>query len=260
MVRFIYSDGARIAYRETGQGAETVILLHGWADRHERMLPLAMRLDRRYRVIAMDLRGHGLSDRTQRGYSIPDLAEDVTELCGQLGVRKPLIVGHSLGGAIALEVAACRPRLPRAVVALEGVILIPEPVRAATKPLGQALCGPFWKDAMRGFVRSSFLPTDDKSLLEAAMRELHFIPQHVHINIFNAMMGWDAGQAVRNCRVPTLYIDAGSGLSDLKKFQALCPQLIVGRTVGMGHNQMLATPEQVSAMIDRFTAVALKRQ
>ncbi|MBC7806082.1 MAG: alpha/beta hydrolase [Akkermansiaceae bacterium] len=258
MVRFIHSNGARLAYQEAGQGIETMILVHGWVDRHETMLPLAARFAKRYRVIAVDLRGHGLSEKTEKGYGIPSLADDIAETCRQLHVRKPILVGHSLGGTIALEVAARHPDLPRAVVALEGVILMPESVRAATRPLGEALRGPHWKDAMRGFIQSNSLPTDDRQLIDTAMREFERLPRHVHTGIFDAVTGWDAEQAARKCRVPILYVDAGSGLSDLAKFQALCPRLVTGKTVGVGHNQMIATPEQVTAMIERFVIVSLK--
>lgn len=259
MVRFINSNGTRLAYRELGQGTETMILLHGWVDRHERMLPLATQFSKRYRVIAMDVRGHGQSDKPVHDYQLPTLADDVAALCSQRGIRKPLIVGHSLGGTIAMEVAARHPGIPGAIVALEGVVLIPAPVRKAILPLREALGGPHWKNGMQGFVRSNFLPTDDQRLRDATLKELDRLPVHVHTGIFDSVMAWDAEQAVRRCKVPTLYIEGGSGLSDLAKFQALCPQLITGKTVGLGHNQMIATPEQVSTMIDRFTLVSHKK-
>ena len=60
------------------------------------------------------------------------------------------------------------------------------------------------------------------------------------------------------CRVPVLYIDAGTPNTDLSRFGELCPRLVTGKTVGSGHFVQLEVPEQVNAMIERFLAVALR--
>jgi pimeloyl-ACP methyl ester carboxylesterase len=255
-VKFLNRNGVKLAYTQTGSGQKHLLLVHGWVDRFETLNALITHFARRYRVTAIDLRGHGSSDKPTQGYDISTLADDLNWMCQQLGIRQTLVVGHSLGGSIALELAARHPQLTTAVVALEGIILPPAPVLEGIKPLGEALRSKAWLEAMRGFVDSGFLPTDDASLKKAAQLELEKIPQHVHVGVFDGMMGWDAAAAARACKKPVLYVDAGSGLCDLERFQMLCPQLMVGKTVGVGHNQLVATPEQASAMIDRFVVVS----
>ena len=70
-------------------------------------------------VTALDLRGCGKSDRLPDGYAIPDLADDVTGFCRAVGIERPIVVGHSLGGMIAVELAGRRPSLPRALVLVD---------------------------------------------------------------------------------------------------------------------------------------------
>ncbi|NJK44171.1 MAG: alpha/beta fold hydrolase [Pleurocapsa sp. SU_196_0] len=251
-VKFLNRNGVKLAYTQTGSAQQNVLLIHGWVDRSETLKALTTHFAGRYRVTAVDLRGHGSSDKPREGYSVSNLADDLHWMCQQLGIRQTLVVGHSLGGSVALELAARHPQLPTAVVALEGIILPPAPVLEGIKPLGEALRSPAWLEAMRGFVDSGFLPTDDAALKKAAYAELNKIPQHVHVGVFDGMLGWDAETAARACKKPVLYVDAGSGLSDLERFRILTPQLMVGRTVGVGHNQLVATPQQASAMIDRF--------
>jgi pimeloyl-ACP methyl ester carboxylesterase len=255
-VKFLNRNGVNLAYTQTGSGQKHILLVHGWVDRFETLKALTSHFAQRYRVTAVDLRGHGSSDKPKEGYGIPNLADDLHWMCQQLGIRQTLVVGHSLGGSIALELAARHPQLLTAVVALEGVILLPAPLLEGIKPLGEALRSKAWLEAMRGFVDSGFLPTDDVALKKAAYAELEKIPQHVHIGVFDGMMGWDAEAAARACKKPVLYVDAGSGLSDLERFRTLTPQLTVGKTVGVGHNQLVATPQQANAMIDRFVAVS----
>jgi pimeloyl-ACP methyl ester carboxylesterase len=255
-VQFLNRSGVKLAYTQAGRGAKHVLLIHGWGDRFETLSALIAHFAEHSRVTAVDLRGHGSSDKPKEGYSIPNLAEDMYWMCQQLGIRQTLVVGHSLGGSVALELAARHPQLLTAVVALEGVILPPAPLLEGIKPLGEALRSSAWLEAMRGFVDSGFIPSDDPALKKAAYAELSKIPQHVHIGVFDNMLGWDAAAAARGYKKPLLYVDAGSGLSDLERLKTLCPQLLVGKTVGVGHNQLVATPQQANAMIDRFIVVS----
>jgi pimeloyl-ACP methyl ester carboxylesterase len=72
------------------------------------------------RFVAMDLRGHGFSDKPPAGYSVDQHVEDVRELIGQLGLRRPVLLGFSMGGAIAAFLAA---RIDcSGLVLLEGVV------------------------------------------------------------------------------------------------------------------------------------------
>jgi hypothetical protein len=57
--------------------------------------------------------------------------------------------------------------------------------------------------------------------------------------------------------VPVLYVAANRGLTDVQRFRELCPQLMVGQTVGAGHFHQLEVPDQVNAMIERFLAVSI---
>jgi pimeloyl-ACP methyl ester carboxylesterase len=85
--------------------APTIVLLHCFAcaiDWWDKVIPL---LDRDHRVIAIDLLGHGGSDKPRNGYSIEDQAELVAQALGALGVKDATVVGHALGGAVAVALA-----------------------------------------------------------------------------------------------------------------------------------------------------------
>ena len=98
----IEANGQRIAITRFGQGP-ALVALHGIGSRGTSWLPIADRLAQRYDVIAIDQRGHGGSSHPEHGYLIPDYAADLSGVIDQLGLEKPLIMGHSLGGMVALE-------------------------------------------------------------------------------------------------------------------------------------------------------------
>lgn len=96
--------GFAMAYEEQGQG-ETLVLLHGFCGSSaywENVIPL---LSKSYRVIAPDLRGHGASDAPLGAYTIEQMADDVAALLESLGVGKYTLLGHSMGGYVALSLA-----------------------------------------------------------------------------------------------------------------------------------------------------------
>lgn len=251
----IQREGVALACTDTGHETPPVVLIHGLCDSRQVMAPLARRLADRHRTVTTDLRGHGASDAPHGDYSVETLAADVAHVCDTLGATEAVIVGHSLGGAIAVQLSASRPDLVAAVVLLEGALLFREEVVAAAAPVFEAVRTPGWRDAMHAFIDSGFIETDDPALRARAHAELDHLQQHAVAGTVEAAGRWDAEPALRACRVPLLHIDAGSNLADLERLAQLCPQLEVGHTVGVGHNQMLATPDQVAAMIARFIAV-----
>jgi 3-oxoadipate enol-lactonase len=244
-----------LAYGERGAGAPTMVLLHGFCDRGAHLDVLAERLAAQHRVLVPDLRGHGDSPAPEGEYTVPALAADVAALCDTQGVRAAVLVGHSLGAAVALELAAQRPDLVSALVALEGLMLVPAALRAGSAELTAGLNSPAWREVLHGFIEGNRLPTDDPAVAERLLATAAHMPQHVVASVAAHVLDWDGEAAAAAVRVPLLYVEATGGLCDLDRLAARCPQLQVGRTVGVGHDQMVATPDQAVAMIGRFVAL-----
>lgn len=100
--------GARIAWQQMGEG-EDVILVHGLGTHRGFWLTHALQLSQQFRVTLFDLRGHGYSERTHSGYSPESLGHDVLGLMDALEMERAAVIGHSYGGAAALEAAATQP-------------------------------------------------------------------------------------------------------------------------------------------------------
>ncbi len=108
--------------RERPGGLPELLCLHGLASNALWWDPVGELLAPRHRVVAVDLRGHGLSDRPERGYGFTEVAGDLAALLPQLGLQLPVAVGHSWGASVALELAAT-DRGVRAVVCVDGGVL-----------------------------------------------------------------------------------------------------------------------------------------
>jgi pimeloyl-[acyl-carrier protein] methyl ester esterase len=110
MARVSLSTGVALEVEEFGSGPP-VVLVPGGAMTHRVWDHQVGALRRRYRSLAVDLRGSGASDKPPSGYSVDHFATDLAALIEQLGLERPVVVGHGLGSHVALRLAATRPGL-----------------------------------------------------------------------------------------------------------------------------------------------------
>ncbi|MFC5906012.1 alpha/beta fold hydrolase [Streptacidiphilus monticola] len=112
--------GYRRAFRMAGRGS-AVLLIHGIGDSSSTWSPVIPGLARHHRVIAPDLLGHGASDRPRADYSVGAYANGMRDLLSVLGIERATLVGHSLGGAVAMQFAYQFPeRCERLVLVATG--------------------------------------------------------------------------------------------------------------------------------------------
>lgn len=250
-------DGVRLCYEEAGNGSPSIVLVHGGFNDHSFFAPQVEHLGKSHRCIAVDLRGHGQSGTPESEYSVGVFADDVAWMCHELGVSKPIVIGHSLGGLVALEMAAKFGDLPSAIVILDSPVLAPELFKQALQPLAEALRTEMYQEAARSFIEQFVGFTDDpkrrEEVLEFASTKT---PQHVMASAIDGYIGYDTVSAVEACKVPVLFVSAGTPIADLAAFKEKCPQLVVGQTVGSGHYMQLEVPDQINSMIDRFVALS----
>ena len=138
--------------------------------------------------------------------------------CEQLNVERPVVVGHSLGGVVAMVLAAQYPDLPAAVVMVDAPIAAIDGPPSASDPRRQmldALKGPGYADGVRSFVDQRFLPTDDAERRARITRTMTAAPQHVFASAVEQVWSCDLPAAASACRVPTLYIQAAGARPEL---------------------------------------------
>lgn len=109
-------DGVRLRALRAGHGDTTLVFLHGYGESLMAWRLILDRLARDFRVLAVDLPGHGLSDAPPTGYDYPGQVDLVARLVDQYTRGPVILVGHSMGGQIAAGVALARPDRVRALV------------------------------------------------------------------------------------------------------------------------------------------------
>jgi pimeloyl-ACP methyl ester carboxylesterase len=183
-------------------------------------------------------------------------ADDLAWVCRELALDRPVVIGHSMGGVVALAMAARFPEIVRAAVFLDSPVMplvvgVPEFLAATI----DGMRGPAYRDVAREMLANAFSADFDPIRREEILDTFCAHPQHVMVSAMEAPWICDKRTAAANCKQPLLHVAAQEGISDLALFRQLAPQLQTGQTVGAGHWIQLEVPDQVNAMLERFLAV-----
>jgi pimeloyl-ACP methyl ester carboxylesterase len=239
-----------------------ILFVHGWCCDHTYFAPQFERYAARgHRVVAVDLRGHGRSDKPEGSYAMGVFADDLAWVCEQIGLEKPVIIGHSMGGIVAFDLAARYPALPSAVIMLDAAIVLPFASREAIPVFLKTMQGPDYKEVVRRYVENNlFIPTDDADRKVNILSSMASTPRHVMVSAMQGLHDYDP-DAAGSPEVPGVYIaaDEAQPRSDMVRFHEMFPDILYGKTVGSGHFCQLEVPDQIGAMIDRFLSVTLPR-
>lgn len=247
----VIRDGVGLAYERTGSGTPTLLLIHGaFADRSAYSEQVAY-FSGRHDIVCVDLRGHGESDAPEGPYTVQGFADDVAFVAHELGLRKCVVVGHSLGGLVSVELAGRHPDVVASVATLDSPSLIPGWSRRFTHPLDGEMESAQFRSILRGFLSSAYHPADDQVRLGRSLDAIDRMPDHAVRATWGALE-WEPEAALRACKVPFLYLDHYQPGYDLTELRALCPQVASGQTVGAGHWALKDVPGQVNAMLERF--------
>lgn len=116
---WVAADGAEVPYEVAGAGDVTVVLVHCWGCDRTFWSAQVPVLAERYRVVTLDLPGHGEAGRARERWTVAGYGEDVAGLIRDLDLRDVVLVGHSMGGPVALRAAALAGGRVRGIVAVD---------------------------------------------------------------------------------------------------------------------------------------------
>jgi pimeloyl-ACP methyl ester carboxylesterase len=248
---------AGMVFDSAGDGDLHMLFLHGWCGDRSFFAPQFDHFASSYRVIALDLPGHGES-RAPAAYTIDGMAADVAALGRDLGLSRGVLVSHSMGAMVALALSRQAPELVSAVIMVDPPPLSKDVWKDFADSLLPGFEGPEPATARRNFVEQMFLPTDDGDLRARIVASMCGAPDDVAIATTKAMAAFDAATILRGCEVPVVVISSAVPTNSSQYLLDVNPAITLGQTVGAGHFLQLEIPEQVNLMIERFLSISLE--
>lgn len=201
-------SGITLRYTEQGRANRpAVVLIHGYSDSWfswSRILPL---LPSAVHVIVPDLRGHGDSDRPRSGYGMRQLALDVLELMDVKGIERATVVGHSLGGLVAQQVALAAPeRVERLVLVSTGASIHDIAVLADLRSAIDGLTDPVPQDFIREFQESTVFAPVPPEFMDRIVAESSKLPARVWHELLKGMLDMPRTTDLRTIQAPALIV------------------------------------------------------
>ena len=184
------ADGIPIKYESVGRGGPALVFIHCWTCKRGFWDDQVAYFSNRYQVVWLDLGGHGESGLGRKVYSMSAFGADVAAVVERLGLQQVVLIGHSMGGPVAME---AEKQLGSRVIGVVGVdtfytgFAYPKGSQAAdfVKPFE----GDFPATADK-FIRSMFPPTADKALVERLARHFAAGNQEVAVSAMKQIFVW----------------------------------------------------------------------
>ncbi|MFE7117188.1 alpha/beta fold hydrolase [Streptomyces sp. NPDC057654] len=242
----------RLAYEQAGPASEAppMLFVHGACCDRSYFEPQFTHFAGERRVAAVDLRGHGESDRpdtsTPGAYGVEAFADDVLAVSAAAGFDRPIVVGHSLGGLVALACAA-RPDAVRAVVLVDPAPIYNDHLKAFFARTVDDMAADEDGSWRREFVSGMFPPSDTYRR-EDTITGFASMPTAIAAQDWRAVADFNGPETLSKVHVPVLAAYAREPEPELRTH----PNVTTGQTIGSGHFNQLQVPEQVNAMITRF--------
>jgi pimeloyl-ACP methyl ester carboxylesterase len=258
-------DGISLGYVQLGDPhGVPVVLIHGYTDSDLDWAPLVPYLSKSFRLVIVDLRGHGASSKPQCCYTRLDFAYDIKLLLDSLGIARADIVGHSLGSIVAQTFAEFWPQRTGRVVLISSTGGPPPGARrrkprfdyaAAIRRLKEPI------DPDSAFMRewwSSPKPVDPQ-YLERQRRNAAAIPLEVWLAVLEqGLVDSDLQRTLPRLRAPSLLIwGSADPLMEppvRRTLRRALPQAKVVIFPGLGHNPFWEDPRACADVIDAFLA------
>jgi pimeloyl-ACP methyl ester carboxylesterase len=242
-------DGIPIAYETHGAGSTALVFVHGWSCDRTYWAAQIEPFARAFRVVTVDLAGHGESGVGRTAWTMGAFGGDVAAVVEALGPERAVLIGHSMGGDVIVEAAR---RLPGRVAGLIWVDVYKGLGPGRTLDEARTRIGPFrasFQEATREFVRGMFPPGADRSLVERVAADMSSAPPEVALPAMESAMTCKAEivAALEELRLPAVAINPDDHPSDLESMDRHGFEVVL--MPGLGHFPMMEDPARFNALL-----------
>ncbi len=250
--RYAKLDGARIHYQSHGKGREALVLIHGWTCNLDYWRDQVPDFAKRNRVVAIDLPGHGQSDKPQLAYSMDLFARAVDAVMRDAHVERAVLVGHSMGTPVARQFYRKYPQKTLGIVIVDGAL------RTFDKKLMDGIIagfrGPNYKEMGKQMFAGMAGPNLSAELQARIQASFLNTPQHVLVSAMEGMAD-DSIWGQDKINVPVLAVLAKTPFwpADTEQFyRSIAPNLDFQMLDGVGHFLMMEKPNQFNDAVIAF--------
>lgn len=255
---FANVDGHRIYYQVSGSGSPAVVLVHGWTCDSSFWGKQAPELAKHFQVLAVDLLGHGRSDKPETEYDLKTLARSVEGVMRAAKIERAVLVGHSMGTPVIRQVLEDSPGKVQGLISVDGAVFRSpsEKFSEDFRAFAASMAGADGKAARAKFISSMFTEATSPALREAILEKMLAAPPYVASSAMKAAVLSDIWQKPAT-NVPVLAINQ-TVKNDRSKLlhREVFTNLDFRELEGVSHFLMMEKPDEVNRLMIDFVKKA----
>jgi sigma-B regulation protein RsbQ len=241
-------DGANVHWTSTGSGP-AIIFVHGWTCDESSWQSQVPAFSQRYRVITLDLPGHGKSDMPKDGkFSMELFARAVEAVRSEAKVERAVLVGHSMGTPVIRQYATMFPARVAALVLVDGLVQIAGGAAGFTPP---PMIGAEGVKARENMVRGMFGPATTPELQQHILKMMLGTKEATAAGAMTAT--WDQSWVKNDpITVPVLGVYAARPLASREAITRIFPKVEYHEIPGSAHFLMMEKPDEFNQLLSAF--------
>lgn len=256
------ADGTAINYYEYGQEGPVLVFLHGWSCDASYWREQVGYFKEKYRMVLIDLAGHGRSGGDRENYTMEAFGQDVKAVVDSIGAEKVVLIGHSMGALVIAEAARLMPERVIGLIAVDDL-------QSVEYPLGEEqfkeMTTPFkedFKQGVRGFVIGMLRP-DNSPVNEWVISDMSLADPRVAISAINgSLAGYLTGGVAKlfdGLDVPVVAVNADLWPTDVEANRRHIKDFELIELDGLDHFLMLKAPERFNPALEQAVKMILKK-
>jgi pimeloyl-ACP methyl ester carboxylesterase len=249
----IAPDGVHVQYRLYGSGEPALVFIHGWSCDSNYWREQVAPFSRKYTLVMVDLAGHGGTDSNRSDWTIARFGQDVAAALSAVPNKQIILVGHSMGGPVAIEAARLLKGRAIGIIGVDTFKSIGAP--APTKAQVDALIKPFEADFIgqtRTLVTEHlFVKGANPQLAQKIAYDMSLSPPRVGVASLRALWEYDFSAPLKDISVPIVAInsDLGEPLNETR-IRKVLPKFHAVTLAGDGHFLMMEDPQRFNAALE----------
>jgi pimeloyl-ACP methyl ester carboxylesterase len=251
---FAKLDTIRVHYQNYGTGKDALVFVHGWTCNLNFWKANIPAFINQTRVIAIDLPGHGESDKPETTYSMDLFARAVDAVLQDAKVERAVLIGHSMGTPVIRQFYRKYPQKTQGLVLVDG-LLRPFMDLAEMQKFIEPFRGPNYKEAANGMLNMMLPAVKDAKVREEIRAAMISAPQHVMAGAMQGMADPEIWKTQDKINVPVLNIQAKSPFLPAEYEQYvrdLVPNLDYQMWEGVSHFLMMDEPQKFNDAVLAF--------
>jgi len=249
--------GTQLNYNIYGDGDTTLFFVHGWCINQTYWSDQVDYFKDRYRVVTVDLPGHGLSGKNRKVWSVENFGRDITVLIEALSLNNVVLIGHSMGGSIILEAAS---KKPEKIIGFIGVDNFKD-FGLTPSEEEQAQVHEFFQQAkedyqgvMKEFAGDMlFLESTPTVVSDRVMQDILNTPEDISIGILESLQSENDVeiQQMKNMKVKVHLINCDGYPTDEKQLKKYCGASYKVHSIGnLSHYPMIEDPQKFNDVLE----------